>query len=114
MGKGDKKTRRGKIVRGSYGVLRPRKKKPGTAEVPDKKAPKKAIPAADEEKKVKKTVSKAKKAEEPKVEPEAPKAVKEEKEEKKTAAPKARAGKPKKEEAPQPEETGTTGEKEAE
>lgn len=26
MGKGDKKTRKGKIVRGSYGVLRPRKK----------------------------------------------------------------------------------------
>ncbi|HLS12733.1 MAG TPA: 30S ribosomal protein THX [Flavobacteriaceae bacterium] len=27
MGKGDKKTRRGKIFRGSYGKLRPRKKK---------------------------------------------------------------------------------------
>lgn len=26
MGKGDKKTRRGKIIRGSYGVRRPRKK----------------------------------------------------------------------------------------
>lgn len=26
MGKGDKKTRRGKIVNGSYGVRRPRKK----------------------------------------------------------------------------------------
>lgn len=26
MGKGDKKTRRGKIVNGSYGKLRPRKK----------------------------------------------------------------------------------------
>lgn len=27
MGKGDKKTRRGKIAKGSYGVLRPRIKK---------------------------------------------------------------------------------------
>jgi ribosomal small subunit protein bTHX len=26
MGKGDKKTRRGKIIKGSYGVIRPRKK----------------------------------------------------------------------------------------
>lgn len=26
MGKGDKKTRRGKIIKGSYGKLRPRKK----------------------------------------------------------------------------------------
>ena len=26
MGKGDKKTRRGKIIAGSYGVLRPKKK----------------------------------------------------------------------------------------
>ncbi len=40
MGKGDKKTRRGKIVNGSYGVLRRRKKlkakfeKPVAAEVP--------------------------------------------------------------------------------
>lgn len=33
MGKGDKKTRRGKIQRGSYGVRRPRiKKKPNTLE----------------------------------------------------------------------------------
>ena len=27
MGKGDKKTKRGKIVKGSYGVTRPRRKK---------------------------------------------------------------------------------------
>ncbi|WP_340076816.1 30S ribosomal protein THX [Leptobacterium sp. I13] len=27
MGKGDKKTRRGKIIMGSYGKLRPRRKK---------------------------------------------------------------------------------------
>jgi len=31
MGKGDKKTRRGKIVKGSYGVLRKRKKSPGAS-----------------------------------------------------------------------------------
>ncbi len=29
MGKGDRKTRRGKIIKGSYGVRRPRKR-PGT------------------------------------------------------------------------------------
>ena len=27
MGKGDKKTKRGKIVKGSHGVIRPKKKK---------------------------------------------------------------------------------------
>ena len=27
MGKGDKKTKRGKIVKGSYGVVRPKKRK---------------------------------------------------------------------------------------
>ncbi len=27
MGKGDKKTKRGKIIKGSYGKLRPKKKK---------------------------------------------------------------------------------------
>jgi len=31
MGKGDKKTKRGKIVIGSYGVRRPRKNKPALA-----------------------------------------------------------------------------------
>ncbi len=30
MGKGDKKTKRGKIIMGSYGVRRPRKKKKAT------------------------------------------------------------------------------------
>lgn len=47
MGKGDKKTRRGKINRGSYGVLRPRKKPvvATTAKPKAKKAaPKKAAP----------------------------------------------------------------------
>lgn len=31
MGKGDKKTKRGKIFRGSYGKLRPRKKNKKTS-----------------------------------------------------------------------------------
>ena len=48
MGKGDKKTRRGKINRGTYGRLRPRKKTTASVEVakPKKKATKKAKPAA--------------------------------------------------------------------
>ena len=37
MGKGDKKTRRGKIVKGSYGVLRPRKKSKTTPEKSESK-----------------------------------------------------------------------------
>ncbi|MBW2409780.1 MAG: 30S ribosomal protein THX [Deltaproteobacteria bacterium] len=32
MGKGDKKTKRGKIWRGTYGVKRPRKKKTKTVD----------------------------------------------------------------------------------
>lgn len=35
MGKGDKKTKKGKITKGSFGVNRPRKKK--ALEVPSKK-----------------------------------------------------------------------------
>lgn len=47
MGKGDKKTRRGKINRGSYGVLRPRQKvKPEVVLV--KKQKPKAEPKVDE------------------------------------------------------------------
>jgi len=73
MGKGDKKSRRGKIVRGSHGVRRPRKKKrtspvvePMTEKV--RKTVKKAAPAPlveEEEPKPakKKTVPKAKKKE---------------------------------------------------
>ena len=34
MGKGDKKTRRGKIILGSYGVRRPRKKKDKPETIP--------------------------------------------------------------------------------
>lgn len=37
MGKGDKKTRRGKIVNGTYGVRR-RKKKKGTVPLAEKEA----------------------------------------------------------------------------
>lgn len=49
MGKGDKKTRRGKIVRGSFGVLRKRKKKSaGNVHGPEK--PKKEIKALKPEK----------------------------------------------------------------
>jgi len=48
MGKGDKKTKRGKINRGSYGVLRPRGKKVAVTAKPKKAKPKKATakPAA--------------------------------------------------------------------
>ena len=40
MGKGEKKTKRGKIVIGSYGVRRPRKKGPGYQPVEKKKTKK--------------------------------------------------------------------------
>lgn len=39
MGKGDKKTKKGKIIKGSYGVVRPKKKK--TQEVAAKNSKKK-------------------------------------------------------------------------
>ena len=41
MGKGDKKTKRGKIVKGSFGVRRPRKKKNATDEGSKKESDKK-------------------------------------------------------------------------
>lgn len=51
MGKGDKKSRKGKITMGSYGVTRPRKKAkkvvasaPKTPKVKKEAAPKKAAP----------------------------------------------------------------------
>ncbi|HRG39382.1 MAG TPA: 30S ribosomal protein THX [Bacteroidia bacterium] len=46
MGKGDKKSRKGKITMGSYGVTRPRKKatKSATKAAPKKAAAKKAAP----------------------------------------------------------------------
>ena len=47
MGKGDKKTRRGKIVKGTYGRLRPRKKQAEVAtEKPKKKPAKKKATSA--------------------------------------------------------------------
>lgn len=46
MGKGDKKSRKGKITMGSYGVTRPRKKAKKAAKkaAPKKAAAKKAAP----------------------------------------------------------------------
>ena len=46
MGKGDKKSRKGKITMGSYGVTRPRKKAKTSASkaAPKKAAAKKAAP----------------------------------------------------------------------
>ncbi len=38
MGKGDRKTKRGKIIKGSYGRLRPRKKNKSTAPAPAEEA----------------------------------------------------------------------------
>lgn len=47
MGKGDQRSRRGKIAIGSFGRLRPRKKAATTAAAPAKKAaPKKAAKKA--------------------------------------------------------------------
>ena len=41
MGKGDKKTKKGKIVKGTYGAIRPRKKKEKIKEAPKSEKPKK-------------------------------------------------------------------------
>lgn len=63
MGKGDKKSRRGKISKGSYGVRRPRKKvKPALVKVEAKKP--KATPKKSTAKKTtaKKTAAKPKAA----------------------------------------------------
>lgn len=73
MGKGDKKSRRGKITIGSFGVTRPRKKKASTPvaieknEKPAKKkaaAPKEEKPKAEKPKAPKKAAAKKKAAEE--------------------------------------------------
>ncbi len=58
MGKGDRKTRRGKITKGTFGVRRPHKKKK-PADVPAKKKALKALP----KKIAKKTTAKKKKEE---------------------------------------------------
>ena len=42
MGKGDKKSRKGKIAMGSHGVTRPKKKSTGVASTAKSAAPKKA------------------------------------------------------------------------
>lgn len=63
MGKGDKKTRRGKINRGSYGVLRPRQKStPTITAVKKPKAEPKAEPKEETKvvKAAKKPTTKAK------------------------------------------------------
>lgn len=60
MGKGDKKTKRGKIVRGSYGKLRPRNK--SRVLEPVATAEKKAKPAKTETTTAKKSKAKSTKA----------------------------------------------------
>lgn len=45
MGKGDKKSKRGKIVRGSYGVRRPRKKTDSIVAAPVKEFVAKEVPS---------------------------------------------------------------------
>lgn len=61
MGKGDQKTKRGKITRGSYGKTRLRKKTSG-GEVIAKEAPKKEKPKATQPKKVAKETEATKEA----------------------------------------------------
>ncbi|HEV7231111.1 MAG TPA: 30S ribosomal protein THX [Bacteroidia bacterium] len=56
MGKGDKKSKKGKITIGSYGVKRPRKKKVAAAKA--KAAPKKIAKAAAPKKAGRKTAKK--------------------------------------------------------
>lgn len=72
MGKGDKKSRRGKINIGSFGVTRPRKKKVSTPVAAEKKekpvkkkaaAPKAEKPKAEKPKAPKKAAAKKKAAE---------------------------------------------------
>ncbi len=63
MGKGDKKTRRGKIVNGSYGVTRPRRVYRYIDEVEEEK-PKKEVKPKAEKKEVKEKKAPAKKKKE--------------------------------------------------
>ena len=65
MGKGDQKTKRGKITRGSYGKTRLRKKTSG-GEVIAKEAPKKEKPKATQPKKVAKETETTKEEAKPK------------------------------------------------
>jgi 30S ribosomal protein S31 len=95
MGKGDKKTRRGKIIRGSYGVRRRRKDNP--AEELPKQIVKPAAVKAEVEPKAKpaKPVPKKTPAAKPAAEKKAPVS--------KTAAEKKPTAKPKKKAAPKKE-----------
>ncbi len=52
MGKGDKKSKRGKIISGSYGVLRPKKKK-NAYKVKEENSEKKTATKAVKEEKLK-------------------------------------------------------------
>ncbi len=61
MGKGDKKTKRGKIVNGSYGRLRPKKKRKNKYVKPAVQAettPEKKVEVSEEAPKAKKTTTK--------------------------------------------------------
>ena len=58
MGKGDKKSRKGKIFMGSYGVSRPRKTKKSTSASPKKLAKKAEKKAAAPKKAAKKAAKK--------------------------------------------------------
>lgn len=64
MGKGDKKTKKGKIWKGSFGKLRPKKTTSGTGTVMEKKQKEKAEAAAKqaEQKQANKKNTKAKKS----------------------------------------------------
>ena len=61
MGKGDKKTKKGKIFKGSYGVVRPRKSATSTITTAKESIPKKETKAKKETKDKKKTTTKKKK-----------------------------------------------------
>ncbi len=99
MGKGDKKTKRGKIVNGSYGKVRRRKKlrikyeKPVVADVHSKEI----VEAAEEKSKVKKPIVRK-----TTVKKNATGTKPEEKETKRPAAKKTAVANPKKEEADKP------------
>jgi|3_EtaG_2_1085321.scaffolds.fasta_scaffold174757_2 30S ribosomal protein S31 len=64
MGKGDRKTRKGKIFKGSYGRLRPKKTTSGTGTVVEKKQKEKieAVAKEAEKKMAKKKNTKPKKS----------------------------------------------------
>lgn len=54
MGKGDKKTRKGKIIQGSYGKTRPRKSSKSVIPAKVEKPKKEAAPKAEKQKKAEK------------------------------------------------------------